>query len=212
MDNRLIAAAITKAIAYNEQGGKPSLDNPAQGKSGEMKSIFQYTPATWKHVSQQVYGKEVPMTADTETYATLERVKGWLDKGYKPSQIFSMWNAGEGEPDAYTGKFGSNTGTHRAGEPSSGVNSYGVKYDVASYTKRGLEHAKRFYVELASQGGASQTGASQIGQEKAPANGGQSPIQPPIQSPTQSPIPPSSSPSMNPIGASPMPRTGTTRG
>jgi len=148
MDTDLVAQALTKAIAYTEQGGAPDINSPLQGKSGEMKSIFQYTPATWKHVSRQVFGEEKPLTADNETYATQQRVKSWLDKGYKPAQILSMWNAGEGEPDAYSGKFGSNTGTHREGDASVGTNSYGVRYDVPNYVKKGLGYAKQFYVEM----------------------------------------------------------------
>jgi hypothetical protein len=45
MDEKdMLANAITKAIATQENGGKIDLDNSKAGGSGEMKSIFQFTP------------------------------------------------------------------------------------------------------------------------------------------------------------------------
>ena len=104
-NNQALAEAITKALGYTENGGKPDLSNLQAGKTGEMKSIFQYTPDTWKNYSQQVLGKVVPLNPDNESVVTLKKVSDWLGKGYKPEQIASMWNAGVGEPDAYGGKF-----------------------------------------------------------------------------------------------------------
>lgn len=134
-----LANAVTKALAYTENGGKPNISNPSAGKTGEMKSIFQYTPDTWKSVSKQYFGKEVPLTADNETYATQQRVKSWLQQGKTVSQIASMHNAGEGEPDAYSGKFST-------GKSSVGTNAkYGVGYDVPDYAKKVLAYSKEFY-------------------------------------------------------------------
>ena len=105
-----------------------------------MKSIFQYTPDTWKANSKEVFGKDdVPLTADNETYVTQQKVKKWVSKGYTARQIASMWNAGPGEPDAYTGKYSD-------GSPSVGVNKkYGVKFDVPSYANQVLAYSKEFY-------------------------------------------------------------------
>jgi len=137
MDDQL-AKTIVKALGYTENGGKPNISHLKKGKSGEMKSIFQYTPATWKNYSQQVSGHtNVPMTPETETAVTYQKVKKWLDQGYKPEQIFSMWNAGVGESDAYTGKFSD-------GSPSQGKNKYGVNYDVPSYVESAMKHLNEF--------------------------------------------------------------------
>lgn len=128
-NNLQIAADVTKALGLTENGGKVDVNNAKSGESGEMKSIFQYEPGTWQAVSKQIFGKEMPMTSDNETYATLHRVLNWLNKGYTPDQIASMQNAGAGEPDAYNGKFSD-------GSSSKGTNKYGVKYDVPGYVDK----------------------------------------------------------------------------
>lgn len=146
------AQAITKAIALTENGGKIDTKNPSAGKSGELKSIFQFTPETWANDSEQVFGKSgAPMNADTEAYVTTQMVDKWLQKGYKPSQIFSMWNAGVGEPDAYTGKFSN-------GESSAGTNKHGVQYDVKSY----VDKANKYLSELSPS-----SSSKQIAQESS---------------------------------------------
>lgn len=137
MDTNKVVA-LTKAIAYNENGGKPTVAK--EGKSGEMKSIFQYTPDTWKNYSTQMSGQELPMTPDNETAVTMKKVKDWLEKGYTEQQILSMWNAGIGEPDAYSGKFSDGT-------PSNGKNKYGVDYDVKGYVDNGMKHFESFQKE-----------------------------------------------------------------
>lgn len=150
MDNQTpqnppLALAITKAIAYNENGGKPDITNPSAGKSGELKSIFQYTPDTWKAVAGKYLGNSnAPLTADNETVATSARVSDWLKAGYTPEQIFSMWNAGPGEPDAYSGKFSD-------GSSSSGTNKFGVKYNVSSYVDNGMKYLSEFEPELSQR-------------------------------------------------------------
>ena len=100
--------AIAKAIAYAENGGAPNIKNPSKGKTGEMKSIYQFTPATWKNYSKEVFGEIVPMNEDTETAVVMHKVKNWLDEDKKQGleqdeivrRIASRWNAGTGEPDA----------------------------------------------------------------------------------------------------------------
>lgn len=136
-----LAVAIAKAIAATENGGKVDMKNPKAGKTGEAKSIFQFTPATWKNYSMQAFGKVVPMNADTETAVVLHKVNTWLDKGYQPEQIASMWNAGTGEPDAYSGKFSD-------GSPSKGINrKYGVQFDVPSYAKKVKGYMEKYMQE-----------------------------------------------------------------
>lgn len=141
MNKEQLAKAIVKAIAYTENGGAPKIGGLKKGKTGEMKSVFQFTPATWKQYSKEILGKEEKIHPDTETYVVNEKVKKWLDAGYKPEQIASMWNAGPGEPNAYGGKFSN-------GQASSGVNAkYGVKFDVPGYAKKFNSHFAKFAEE-----------------------------------------------------------------
>lgn len=139
--------SIVKGFAYAENGGKPDLSNPKAGKTGEMKSIFQFTPDTWKGVaSTYLKNPNAPLTPDNETYVMKQRVSDWVKKGYTLSQMASMHNAGVGEPDAYTGKFSD-------GSPSVGINKkYGVKFDVPSYAKKVLAYSKQFYGESGNTG------------------------------------------------------------
>lgn len=123
---------LAKAIRQTESGG----DFSAKGKSGEHGG-YQYTPSTWDAVAPKygIKSKLDQATPEEQNAVTYNRIKEWKDKGHDVTQIASMWNAGEGEPDAYKGKFGRDTGTHKAGDPSTGVNSYGARYDVPAYAK-----------------------------------------------------------------------------
>jgi hypothetical protein len=128
MDNEKLALNITKALAYTENGGKPDIHKEQQGKSGEMKSIFQFLPATWKEDSKQVTGKEnVPLTPETEAYVVNAKVSNWLKQGYNPSQIFSMWNSGS--PNS---------------EGKVGTNKEGVKYDTPKYVATAQSYLDKF--------------------------------------------------------------------
>lgn len=129
MDNETKAMIIAKAIAYAENGGKPK--KIVAGKSGEMKSIFQFTPATWKGYSRHVFGKEVPLTNEAEAEVVHHKVKAWLDDGFNTEQIASMWNAGERRPDAYKQNW-------------KGKNKYGVEYDTPAYARKVASYAKSF--------------------------------------------------------------------
>lgn len=146
IDPAKLAIAITKGLGYAENGGKPNIDNPLKGKTGEMKSIFQFEPATWKLYSKEVFGKEVPMTADNESNVVLAKVSKWVQKklkeGKKPEQIIpeiaSAWNAGPAESNAYTGHFSD-------GSSSKSTNKkYGVKFDVPDYAKRVTDYTNQF--------------------------------------------------------------------
>lgn len=133
-----LSYAIAKGIAYQENGGK--LGPPRAGKTGELKSIYQFTPGTWK-----IYAKEVlndpnaELTADNETKVVVHKVQKWLDQGRTAKQIASMWNAGEDDPDAWTGKFSN-------GNSSIGVNQkYGVRFNVPKYAQGVEKFAREFY-------------------------------------------------------------------
>lgn len=132
-------AKIVKALAYAENGGKPT--QPKAGKTGEMKSIFQYTPDTWKIYSKQISGEDnLPLDNESETAVTYGKVGSWYDQdikeGYSPEEaimrIASRWNAGEQRPDAYK-------------QGVKGINKkYGVAYDTPAYAKKVADYAKQF--------------------------------------------------------------------
>lgn len=120
------AVNLAKAIRQTESGG----DFQAQGKSGEF-GAYQFTAPTWQAASQKYLGQSVPLnqaTPEQQNQVAYSRVKEWKDAGYNVGQIASMWNAGESEPNAYTGSFSN-------GNPSTGTNKFGAKYDVGAYAK-----------------------------------------------------------------------------
>ncbi len=116
---------LTKAIRQTETGGNYS----ASGKSGEY-GAYQFTEPTWNKLSQK-YGIKVPLkqaTKEQQNEAAYKQIAEWKAQGKNVGQIASMWNAGEGEPDAYKGTFSS-------GKTATGRNKYGVQYDVPTYAK-----------------------------------------------------------------------------
>lgn len=125
------ALAILKAIAFTENGGKPNSSKPRAGKTGEMKSVFQFEPATWKDYSKQVTGKDdTPLTPESEMAVAYQKVNEWLGHGYTPEQIFSTWNSGR--PNAYKQNY-------------KGVNKkYGVAYDTPGYVKKATNYLNQF--------------------------------------------------------------------
>lgn len=134
--------AITKALAYQENGGELNVNNTKAGKTGELKSIFQFEPSTWKKEAAQYLGDaNAPINPDNETTVVTKQVGKWIDEGYTAKQIASMWNAGPGEPDAYIGKFSD-------GSPSVGTNKkYGVKFNVPAYANSVNKYATQFYTQ-----------------------------------------------------------------
>lgn len=124
------AQNLAKAIRQVESRGNPSV----QGASGE-KGAYQFMPETWKAWSRKHLGREVPLEqADlpTQNEVAYKQIKEWKDKGFNPGQIASMWNAGEGKPDAYL-------------DPNfSGTNAQGVKFNTAEYAKKVAETYQQF--------------------------------------------------------------------
>ena len=113
---------MQRAIRQHESGNRQVL--PGEGAELGGASLYQYTKGTWSSVAKKYLGDaNAPMSVANENKATYLRIKDWRDKGMKPEQIASMWNAGEGKPNAYA-------------EGMSGVNKYGVKYDVPAYVNR----------------------------------------------------------------------------
>jgi hypothetical protein len=121
LDNDVIN--LTKAIRQVESGGK--LD--ARGASGEFGG-YQFTPDTWKAYSSEV-GLNVPLeqaNREQQNQVAYNKIKQWKDQGYNIGQVASMWNAGQGRPNAYQ-------------EDHRGVNSYGVQYDTPGYAQKVAE-------------------------------------------------------------------------
>lgn len=124
------ALSILKAIAYTENGGQPNISKSKAGKSGEMKSVLQFLPATWKEYSKQVTGKDgLPLNPETEMTVGYHKVDNWLSDGYTPEQIFSMWNSGK--PNAYRNNV-------------KGINKNGVSFDTPSYVKKATNYLNEF--------------------------------------------------------------------
>lgn len=131
---------LAKAVRQHESGGK--FDMP--GKSGEY-GAYQFTEPTWNGYSKK-YGINVPLkqaTPEQQNEVAYKKMKEWKDKGHNVGEIASMWNAGEGRPNAYK-------------ENVVGTNKYGVHYDTPAYAKKVAE----YYQELKSQGGVNTAEAS----------------------------------------------------
>lgn len=111
---------LAKALRSVESGGNFS----ARGGSGEY-GAYQYTKPTWQATAQKYLGDANADIRDpkNQNKATYLKLKEWKDKGYNVGQIASMWNAGEGRPNAYKENF-------------RGVNKYGVAYDTPAYAKK----------------------------------------------------------------------------
>lgn len=117
---------LTKAIRQTESGGNYT----ANGASGEH-GAYQFTAPTWAALSQKYLGTNIPLksaTPEQQNEVAYKQIADWKSHKFNVGQIASMWNAGEGEPDAYTGTFSN-------GAPSIGVNKFGVKFNVPTYAK-----------------------------------------------------------------------------
>lgn len=126
--------ALSQAIRQTESGGDPK----AKGASGEY-GAYQFEPGTWSTYAKEA-GVNVPLEQSTlqqQNQVAYTKIKKWKDEGYNPGQIASMWNAGMGEPNAYTGKFSN-------GQPSTGVNPEGVHFDVPGYATKVAQNYQKY--------------------------------------------------------------------
>ena len=127
LDNDVVNLA--KAIRQHESGNRAVL--PGEGSAVGGKSRYQYTHETWRSVAGKYLGDaNTALNLQNENKATYLRIKDWKDKGFNPAQIASMWNAGEGRPDAYKQNW-------------RGTNKYGVKYDTPAYVNRVYQTYKK---------------------------------------------------------------------
>lgn len=130
--------SLVQAIGSAETGLKSTPQTYQQkGASGEF-GRYQFMPETYKTYAQKYLGdSNAAPTVENQNRIAYSFVKEKKDAGYNPAQIASMWNSGEGEPDAYKGTF-------KTGTPSKGTNSLGVQYDVPGYAMRVSNYYRQF--------------------------------------------------------------------
>lgn len=145
---------LAKAIRQHESGNKAQL--PGEGAELGGKSLYQYTHGTWKSVAGKYLGDQnAQLTRENENKATYLRIADWKKQGYNPAQIASMWNAGEGRPNAYK-------------ENWRGVNKYGVKFDTPAYVAKVYETYKQEKAKTTPPQPTQQPQLSQPAQPQAP--------------------------------------------
>jgi len=113
---------MAKAIRSVETQGQAD-PFTARGGSGEY-GAYQFTKPTWEKASQETFGQVVPLetaTKEQQNQVAYQQIKKMKDSGYNIGQVASTWNSGK--PDAYM-------------DPKyTGVNDYGVRYDVPKYAR-----------------------------------------------------------------------------
>lgn len=145
MNPDLLKLVITKALAYTENGGNVALDKTKAGKSGELKSVFQFLPETWKRDAKKVTGNEnLPLTPENEALVAHGVISPIVDKGLAEgkstdeiaTEVGSFWNSGK---------------TSGAKEGLIGTNKKGVKYDVPAYAKKVTDYTNKFLKETGGE-------------------------------------------------------------
>lgn len=128
--------ALAKAIKYSETGTGDTYTQ--KGASGEF-GAYQFMPATYANYASKYLGSSVAKaTKENQNRIVYSFIKSKKEQGFNPSQIASMWNAGEKKPDAYKQNW-------------VGVNSQGVKYDTPGYVKKVSAYYQQFKPALQSQ-------------------------------------------------------------
>lgn len=114
---------IAKSIRQVETGNRPV--KPMEGDVGGA-SRYQFTYGTWKQYAKQYLGDEnAPLTEENENKVAYKKIKEWKDDGYNIGQVASMWNAGEGRPNAYVENW-------RKVDPATGK----VIFDTPAYAEK----------------------------------------------------------------------------
>lgn len=116
--------ALATTIGELETGGSSPDAYTVKGQSGEY-GRYQMMPETQKNYFKKYVGDaNAAPTVENQNKAIYGFIQDKKTQGFNPAQIMSMWNAGEGRPDAYKQN-------HR------GTNSAGVLFDTPSYVQRG---------------------------------------------------------------------------
>ncbi len=125
---------LVSAIGRAETGEPSEQAYSQKGASGEF-GRYQFMPTTYKAYAKRYLGDEnAEPNMVNQNKIAYSFVKEKKDKGYNPAQIASMWNAGEGNPDAYK-------------EGHKGTNKYGVEYDTPGYAQK----VSKYYNQLKGQ-------------------------------------------------------------
>lgn len=123
--------ALVSAIGRAETGDPTPEAYSKKGASGEF-GRYQFMPDTYKDYAKRYLGDEnAQPTIENQNKIAYSFVKEKKDAGFNPAQIASMWNAGEGKPNAYK-------------ENYKGVNKQGVAYDTPAY----VSNVSKFYNQL----------------------------------------------------------------
>lgn len=132
--------ALVSSIGEAETGPSTPQAYEQKGKSGEF-GRYQFMPDTYKAYAKKYLGdSNAQPNVENQNKIAYAFVNEKKQAGFNPAQIASMWNAGEGEPDAYKGTF-------KNGNPSKGINGLGVHYDVPGYAQR----VSQFYQQKKGQ-------------------------------------------------------------
>lgn len=93
---------VAQAIRQAESGGNYNAVGDVGLSSGASHGAYQFQPATWKNYAQQILGdSNAPLTPENQDKVATTKFTDWIKQGKTLNQIASMWNAGEGSPDAY---------------------------------------------------------------------------------------------------------------
>lgn len=115
--------ALASAIGQAETGPSSPAAYTQKGASGEF-GRYQFMPATYKNYAQKYLGDAAAQpTVENQNKIAYSFVADKKAAGFNPAQIASMWNAGEGKPDAYK-------------ENYKGTNAQGVEYDTPAYVQK----------------------------------------------------------------------------
>jgi hypothetical protein len=147
------AFILTKAIKRSESSGS---SNPytATGDNGTSTGAYQIQDSNWGLWAQQYLGDaNAPKTEENQNKLAYSRVKDLLSQGHTQSQVASIWNSGNPDPNA-VGK-GHN-------------DKLNVDYDVPGYVNKVKQNYSTIQTEL--QRGFNPTPYSTPDQGQAPIN------------------------------------------
>ena len=136
MENKLDPQVVNlaKAIRTVESNNNFTV----RSKDGSY-GAYQFIKPTWDATSKK-YGVNAEWekaTPQQQNEVAYKQIADWKKKGYNVGQIASMWNAGEGKPDAYK-------------EGLKGTNKDGVAYDVSAYAKKVAENYQKLKAQTTS--------------------------------------------------------------
>jgi len=130
-----IVAQMANSIKHMESRG----DYTAQGATGEF-GAYQFMPETWAANAGTILGnRNAPMTQQNQDAVAQGMIAKWKAEEYSPEQIFAMWNAGPGRPEAWDpNKVWDFNGQQITGWAA--TNSSGVAFDTPAYVRGALNH------------------------------------------------------------------------